>query len=136
MRFRRREDHRLTDPSPGRLIAARTMRPEGHQEGKTIMSESKHTPGPWRAESNVGRGAWIGNAFTNEWAALACGNSDERAQANADLIAAAPELLAEYKRAIGHLRSFADAAPMDATAETAAILYCADRLIAKAEGRS
>lgn len=54
------------------------------------MSE-KFTPGPWTAEPMVGRGAWVKGA-TGEWAALSCGDTNERAQANASLIAAAPEL--------------------------------------------
>ena len=50
-----------------------------------------HTPGPWRAEEGTGRGAWIMGS-TGEWSALACGDTDESARANAQLIAAAPDL--------------------------------------------
>jgi len=53
---------------------------------------STFTPGPWEAESGGGRGAWIKGA-TGEWAALACGDTDGSADANARLIAAAPDLL-------------------------------------------
>lgn len=57
---------------------------------------TKHTPGPWVAEPGGGRGAWIMGA-NREWTALACGDTDESANANARLIAAAPELLEALK---------------------------------------
>lgn len=53
---------------------------------------STFTPGPWIAEEGVGKGAWIKGA-SEEWSALACGDTHETANANARLIAAAPELL-------------------------------------------
>ncbi len=56
------------------------------------MSNNNHTPGPWKIEQGGGRGAWI-EGTDGEYAALAAGNTDERANANASLIAAAPELL-------------------------------------------
>jgi len=51
-----------------------------------------HTPGPWEREKGAGRGAWI-KGRSGEWAALACGGNDETAEANARMIAAAPDLL-------------------------------------------
>lgn len=51
-----------------------------------------YTPGPWVVEQNGGKGAWIAGS-TGEWAALACGDSNATAEANARLIAAAPEML-------------------------------------------
>lgn len=64
---------------------------------------STHTPGPWTAEPKAKRGAWI-KGSTGEWSALACGDTDASANANARLIAAAPELLAalECQEAIDH----------------------------------
>lgn len=53
---------------------------------------SGHTKGPWEAEPMTGRGAWVRGA-SGEWAALACGDSDLTAEANARLIAASPALL-------------------------------------------
>jgi len=44
-----------------------------------------HTPTPWSAEQNGGRGSWIKGA-TGEWAALSCGDTDASAEANAALI--------------------------------------------------
>ena len=51
-----------------------------------------HTAGPWEAEAPAARGAWIKGA-NGEWTALACGDNDETASANARLIASAPALL-------------------------------------------
>jgi hypothetical protein len=51
-----------------------------------------HTPGPWFAEPGVGRGAWIKNK-DGRWAALACGETEEEAKANAQLIMIAPDML-------------------------------------------
>jgi hypothetical protein len=56
-----------------------------------MTHEGKHTPGPWSFETGTGRGAWIGR--DGSWSALACGDDDETAVANAHLIAAAPDLL-------------------------------------------
>lgn len=53
---------------------------------------SKHTPGPWVAEPVGGKGSWV-KGSTGEWAALACGDTSESAEANARLIAAAPDML-------------------------------------------
>jgi len=57
---------------------------------------AKHTPGPWVAETGAGRGAWI-KGSDGEWSALSCGATDEVAEENARLIAAAPELLDALK---------------------------------------
>lgn len=54
------------------------------------MSNSKHTPGPWlRMGRSIGNGA---GEIATVW-----GLRDERAIANARLIAAAPEMLAALK---------------------------------------
>lgn len=57
------------------------------------MSKPKFTPGPWVAEQDGGKGSWV-KGVTGEWAALSCGDTDESANANAHLIAAAPVLYA------------------------------------------
>lgn len=51
------------------------------------------TPGPWKAESDGGRGAWVKGAM-GEWAALACGDTDISANAHARAIAQVPAMLA------------------------------------------
>lgn len=58
---------------------------------------TQHTPGPWETERGGFRGAWVRGTQTKEWAALACGDTDESAAANAHLIAAAPDMLAALK---------------------------------------
>jgi hypothetical protein len=60
---------------------------------------SKHTPGPWTAGSDRGYGHYNGVQITDDRSglvlAVAIGDVPElKAQANARLIAAAPELLA------------------------------------------
>ena len=62
------------------------------------------TPGPWSREVGAGRGAWIAGANMHGWAALACGNTDAEAEANARLIAAAPELYEALQFARDELR--------------------------------
>ena len=62
-----------------------------------MTQEAKFTPGPWEADPLTGRGAWI-KGPKGKRAALTCGETNEEAAANACLIAAAPETLAELKR--------------------------------------
>lgn len=78
-----------------------------------------HTPKPWEAEPGAGRGAWIKGA-NEEWAALACGDTDESARANAKLIAAAPDLLAALRHALIIIEDRAGKSPMATTREYAA----------------
>jgi hypothetical protein len=92
------------------------------------MSESKHTPGPWRASydrqkrrhSFVGDGMWFANV---SWTVIS-----DRNEADAHLIAAAPDLLDWLKSIVadhdtGHGVSLAS-------------IGHARVAIAKAEGRS
>lgn len=57
-----------------------------------LALEAKATPGDWTFEENGGHGSRIGGP-DGEWAALSCGNTGERAEANAALIAAARNLI-------------------------------------------
>lgn len=57
---------------------------------------AEHTPGPWLAETPSCKGSWV-KGSGGKWTALACGESDENAGANARLIAAAPDMLAALK---------------------------------------
>lgn len=50
---------------------------------------SAATPRPWIAELAAKRGPWIKGAASDEWTALACGDTDESAADNAALIVAA-----------------------------------------------
>lgn len=67
------------------------------------MTDGKWTPGPWTAEPQAGRGAWI-KGSTGEWVALSCGDTDERARDNAHLIVAAPKLYEEGIKTAAILR--------------------------------
>jgi hypothetical protein len=64
------------------------------------------TPGPWEAEAEYGRGTWVGNA-NGEWAALACGRTDDEARANAAIIATAPTLYECLDVAINYVAAHA-----------------------------
>ena len=57
----------------------------------------KHTPGPWKAEKFC---VWGGDKYV---AATQTGILEEEQQANAALIAAAPELLENLKRCVDSL---------------------------------
>ena len=108
------------------------------------MPESKHTPGPWTAHTDV-----VGtnpdilvDAIGHGIIADIGGGSIEERQANANLIAAAPELLAalkEYVATIPAFRSKPVGAPGSAARnEQGALIALEDRakaVIAKAEGR-
>lgn len=51
----------------------------------------------WEQEPGAARGAWIRNADTKEWVALACGDTDESARRHAAMILAMPRLLEALK---------------------------------------
>lgn len=64
------------------------------------MSKTVHTPGPWRLD---GKRAVEAQAFDGSWKHIASpirGGSPEQADANATLIAAAPDLLKELKNCV------------------------------------
>jgi hypothetical protein len=95
------------------------------------MAETKHTPGPWTAEMGAGKGAWV-KGSTGEWSALACGDTDESANANAALIAAAPDLLSACRAALAAF----DGSNIRIAAEYVGAVGELRDAIAKAEGRS
>ena len=70
-----------------------------HTTPKSPNQEKKLTPGPWEPEKSGGRGLWI-KGSNGEWAALACGDTDERAEANALAIAALPDLIEAADKAV------------------------------------
>lgn len=105
------------------------------------MSEHKHTPGPWEIENHQGkRGSWIGHVTAEgalRCAALVLGETDEVANANARLIAAAPQLLEALIKARAALHQhYVDRGgePEDAVALQLARTRC-DTAIAEATGR-
>ena len=107
------------------------------------MSENKHTKGPWRTEAYgdefevIGFPTWLceRHRIRGEWTVASvddlCGDHPEEAEANARLIAAAPELLDACKRLLEELRLIRmkdSDAVYDTTCRVAA-----DAAIAKAE---
>jgi len=106
------------------------------------MSETRFTPGPWEVDATVALGAygvWTGYAthpghdgagYPSEVCSVFRGNESdfdqETRNANAALISAAPELLAQLKIAVNIL--FGAGSTADSLASMRAV-------IAKAEGR-
>ena len=68
------------------------VNPTREETTALLELESKATPGDWTYEENGGCGSWI-SGTNGEWAALSCGNTNERADENAALIAAARNLI-------------------------------------------
>jgi len=104
------------------------------------MSETKHTPGPWK----ISDGAILCqnvNAYGNfHIARFDRGDSDNTGEdlANARLIAAAPELLAALKDTLCLAEAYFDTLPDDGEAQDhymTCVIELARNAIAKAEGR-
>ena len=109
------------------------------------MAESKHTPGPWTAHTDaVGTNPDILVDAAGHGIIADIGGGDLPArQANANLIAAAPELLAVLKEYLAYLPAFRSkpvGAPGSAArGEQDALIALEDRakgIVAKAEGKS
>jgi hypothetical protein len=110
------------------------------------MSEAQHTPGPWQAikwsshaQTTVVTAPWaavirLGKHFKSGAVIAECqgarsGYLDDEAEANARLIAAAPEMLAELKRQVQRLYNGFE--PDNQSAEYQRVIA----LIRKAEGQ-
>ena len=91
---------------------------------------SKHTAGPWKNSGAIGAGIWI-TAPESQIAVVYGKGTTPEAVANADLVAAAPELLEALKKIAGLRDTWVYAA--DAANEAIAIARDA---VKKAEGRS
>ena len=63
------------------------------------MSESKHTPGPWKRCKELGGGPWYSIEGSSGWV---CQVADPYSP-DARLVAASPDLLAACERALVHL---------------------------------
>lgn len=70
------------------------------------MSETKHTPGPWDPQPDFGGTVWAGQGRKRECIAEVSGNTHERTWANAQLIAAAPELYEALTSCLRDLESW------------------------------
>lgn len=96
------------------------------------MSAAQHTPGPWSAErsplndSNVFMAVSAGDRGDVVYVTL----RQIEVEANAHLIAAAPELLAAARRALAVLKATGE------SVRSGNALGALDAAIAKAEGRS
>lgn len=124
-----------SDKLPGRVIGQRHTpnqndAPEYYTEQPRQRSSVQHTPGPWTVDSqrpDLSRElcVWAGDVIVAE--ATQDHNTPEQAQANACLIAAAPDLLATLR----HIEAEAGISlDYDTIAEVA------QAAIAKAEGRA
>jgi hypothetical protein len=107
------------------------------------MKTQKHTPGPWAVETNLNEYGSPLNVNKDAATTIASCDGDsgvgdsKEAEANARLIAAAPDLLAALRRAVPWLgKLIADNGHADSAAPNDAIgaLRQAEDAIAKAEG--
>lgn len=71
------------------------------------MTNTKHTPGPWRTDNNIGRKSELGVVADAAPCVIATMCNAKawpvEAKANARLIAAAPDLLAALEKLIDHV---------------------------------
>lgn len=106
------------------------------------MNDTKHTPGPWARDLLSNSRGWVVRSGEPEFGPIVCtvngkfSAAGNPGQANSCLIAAAPELLAELERMVGHFGAWAADHSTDATTETWAALHCAKAVIAKASPQS
>lgn len=107
-----------------------------------MSKEASYTPGPWVAEPGGGKGAWI-KGPTGEWAALACGDTDGSAAANARMIAAAPEMFealeqheAFLERLIAMVSGGSDMSPASIATSMTALLDMSSAALRKAKGEA
>lgn len=105
--------------------------------GKGVGMSAKHTPGPWKWESGYHETPGNYSELLDRYGERVVGSCDGCAiifsEADARLIAAAPEMLKELK----HLRSLVGSAIYNGISIPGlATMNGADAIIAKAEGRS
>ena len=97
----------------------------------------QHTPGPWKAAMPVGNPPFVGNESRVVVQKVGPLNGpQEESEANARLIAAAPELLAVLKQALPWVEDILDS--LVRVAERGAVRRLSTEIratIAKAEGR-
>jgi hypothetical protein len=99
---------------------------------------TKHTPGPWAKRDLEILGPYKSNAYICDLSSFAFMGIDE-AEANATLIASAPELLDAAKDIKDRIKGLRDCLPLKDTAENHATLVdmvlVLAKAIAKAEGK-
>lgn len=99
------------------------------------MSKSKHTPGPWAVRGSAGTSVYLLHNYGFSASGWASHNvSEAQAQADARLIAAAPDLLEVLKEATLALEGLAKGEGVFKPIEQT--IKLASAAIAKVEGRS
>ena len=93
-----------------------------------------HTPGPWRIDSQTRFGDFTIAAGQNVKACKFIAKTQD--EANAQLIAAAPELLAALHDLLGHAAWVCPSVRDGMRVELGAAIKHAEKAIAKAEGRA
>ena len=84
------------------------------------MSAAKHTPGPWAVARYSAKRFGLGQAGSGAFFMLQCVNDnadDPQAKADARLIAAAPDLLAELRRCVALIEGEVPASAIAAIAK-------------------
>lgn len=103
--------------------------------GKTPDSNAKHTPGPWLPECHKGKKFSLDGWYVfagNATLAIIYGNTPEEAEANAKLIAAAPEMLDCLQRALTQFeRDYNEAAEAGREPQTPFWVMDANNIIKK-----
>lgn len=103
--------------------------------------KNQHTPGPWEADIRIAQAIVVdshGNAVADiarhEFSVTEQSYSDQRIEANAQLIASAPELLSALKALHSCHRAFSESESWTTLDDGAREL--AEAAIAKAEGKA
>lgn len=106
------------------------------------MSDTKHTPGPWKFDDHLGcrpiKGGKSGSHRQAQYKEVACTvglHDDDEDRANARLIAAAPELLKALEALVWVADSM-DSAPIAASVRLETAYEEAKAAIAKARGET
>lgn len=128
------------------VLTPRSADASGRQEEPL---NSRHTPGPWRLDIVPDMGpdgepyfyinALPGSRDGMPMPDASCVVDPETGiltEEDARLIAAAPDLLSELRRMVGHLSTWAADHADEATTETVAALHCARAAITKATALS
>jgi hypothetical protein len=119
-------------------IAGRQL-PAANRQGRIKKMESKHTPGPWKiTKLDKGLRFEIHNPDTDYWIAQVQNPKPINGQANASLIAAAPDMLEALTEMVGWFDSSPFRALMTKQgyqAECHRIINTSRAAIAKAQGK-
>lgn len=132
------EHQQATQPGGHTKPKAMPKPAQGHSEA-IKAGLAKSTPGPWKADDNYGcraiRGGKSGTHKQAQYYEVACTvglNNEAEDEANARLIAAAPDLLVACKAALVRLERLDDAG----TGEHSPAYLQVQAATAKAEGRA